>query len=244
MGISIQSNTSGLQSILEKINASPLDTISKSIIDKTIVNIKMDDVTYIGQYAFHTCASLVTADFQSVTTIDKDAFHSCSSLTTINFPVLTYLNDRSFYDCNNLNTMILPNVKTINSYVFQYCYALTTVDFPLTGKIGSQTFRDCTALKKADFSALTSMGYSPFSGCSNLTALIMRNTTQVCTAVSSTIFSDNPIASGAGYIYVPSALIEDYKVATNWSTYAAQFRALEDYTVDGTVTGELDETKI
>ena len=34
------------------------------------------------------------------------------------------------------------------------------------------------------------------------------------------------------------------QAATNWSTYAAQFRALEDYTVDGTTTGELDETKI
>ena len=53
-----------------------------------------------------------------------------------------------------------------------------------------------------------------------------------------------PIASGAGYIYVPAALVDSYKVATNWSTYAAQFRALEDYTVDGTTMGELDPNKI
>jgi hypothetical protein len=31
---------------------------------------------------------------------------------------------------------------------------------------------------------------------------------------------------------------------TNWTTFSAQFRALEDYTVDGTTTGELDESKI
>lgn len=57
-------------------------------------------------------------------------------------------------------------------------------------------------------------------------------------------FNNTPIALGTGYIYVPRAFIDSYKAAENWSTYASQFRALEDYTVDGTVTGELDESKI
>jgi hypothetical protein len=39
----------------------------------------------------------------------------------------------------------------------------------------------------------------------------------------------NPDGLKDGYIYVPKALIEDYKVATNWSTFADQFRAIEDY---------------
>ena len=56
--------------------------------------------------------------------------------------------------------------------------------------------------------------------------------------------NDGPIMKGEGYIYVPRALVDSYKVATNWSSWATQFRALEDYTVDGTTTGELDETKI
>lgn len=48
-----------------------------------------------------------------------------------------------------------------------------------------------------------------------------------------------------GYIYIPRALVGDiYKYAANWSVFAAQFRSLEDYTVDGTITGELDESKI
>lgn len=32
-----------------------------------------------------------------------------------------------------------------------------------------------------------------------------------------------------GYIYVPAALIDEYKTATNWATFADQFRAIEDY---------------
>ena len=66
----------------------------------------------------------------------------------------------------------------------------------------------------------------------------------LCSLDSTNAFTGTPIASGTGYIYVPAVLIDSYKAATNWSTYAAQFRALEDYTVDGTTTGELDETKI
>ena len=38
-----------------------------------------------------------------------------------------------------------------------------------------------------------------------------------------------PLAKGTGYIYVPRALLNDYKTAENWSTYAAQIRAIEDY---------------
>ena len=79
-----------------------------------------------------------------------------------------------------------------------------------------------------------------------LKALILRNTSAVCTLNLSVTFGNTPIglANGGGYIYVPSALIEDYKVATNWATYADRIRAIESYTVDGTMTGELDDTKI
>jgi hypothetical protein len=83
-----------------------------------------------------------------------------------------------------------------------------------------------------------------FYECKALIALVLRETSAVCTVSSSGIFGSTPIANGAGYIYVPAALVDSYKAATNWSAFAAQFRALEDYTVDGTTTGALDEAKI
>ena len=73
--------------------------------------------------------------------------------------------------------------------------------------------------------------------------MIIRSET-ICTLSNKNAFSGSSVASGTGYIYVPKDLVESYKTATNWSTYATQFRALEDYTVDGTITGELDESKI
>ena len=44
-----------------------------------------------------------------------------------------------------------------------------------------------------------------------------------------TLGTNTPIVDGTGYIYVPANLLEDYKSATNWVTYADQFRAIEDH---------------
>jgi hypothetical protein len=47
--------------------------------------------------------------------------------------------------------------------------------------------------------------------------------------VQSNSFQSSAIASGTGYVYVPRALVDTYKAATNWSAYASQIRAIEDY---------------
>lgn len=51
------------------------------------------------------------------------------------------------------------------------------------------------------------------------------------TTLSSTylVLDGSPISNGTGYIYVPSALLNEYREATNWVTFADQFRAIEDY---------------
>ena len=83
---------------------------------------------------------------------------------------------------------------------------------------------------------------SAFDNCKSLKRLILSS--EIMCPLGEWVFNGTPIESGTGYIYVPRALVDTYKTATNWSTFANQFRALEDYTVDGTVTGEIDESKI
>ena len=123
-----------------------------------------------------------------------------------------------------LNKVVLGSVKTLGWCAFNTCYGLTYVD------LGSAETIDASALQ--------------YTGA--LRTLIIRTTSAVCTLSGAL----QNCGIGSGYIYVPRALLsdddatKDYRRATNWSTYAARFRALEDYTVDGTVTGELDETKI
>ena len=141
-------------------------------------------------------------------------------------------------------TEIRDNYATfIGSSAFHGCSALTTVDFPAVINIKDEAFYSCSELTIADFQVATNIGDYAFYICYKLTSLILRSET-MATLNGSSAFASTPIASGTGYIYVPSSLIDSYKTASNWSTYAAQFRALEDYTVDGTTTGALDESKI
>ena len=191
-----------------------------AFIDGSITELS-SNATSIGEYACNKRRKLTTASFPAVTNIGTYAFQGCSALTTLNFPLVT----------------------DIGVYAFSSCSQLTIVSFPLVTSIGQGTFSGCSALTTADFLLVTSISHYVFQNCSNLTTLILRSKT-ISTLSNINAFGNTPISTGTGYIYVPRALVDTYKSATNWSTYASQFRALEDYTVDGTITGELDETKI
>lgn len=163
------------------------------------------EIMNIGNYAFYYFKSLTTADFPKVISVGDYAFYQCNSLTTVDFPSANGIGYSAFFRCP-LNTVDFPLVTSIGGHAFQYCYALTTADFPKVASIGNYAFQNC----------------------SNLKTLILRSSS-VCELGGSYVFSGTPIASGNGYIYVTSALINDYKTATNWSTYSSRFRAIEDY---------------
>lgn len=117
--------------------------------------------------------------------------------------------------------------SSIAAQKFRGCSGLTNVIFPSVASVGIGAFWQCTALKQADFSACVSFAQNAFYGCSALEALILRCTDAVCSLTGN--LSGTKIASGTGYIYVPSALVDTYKAASGWSTYEAQIRAIEDY---------------
>ena len=96
----------------------------------------------------------------------------------------------------------------------------------LVSRLGS--FMGCSNLEKIDFDVLEEIKNADFYQCSALTAVIIRSPA-VCTMSDSNAFKSTPIASGTGYIYVPAALVDSYKAATNWAAYADQTRAIEDY---------------
>lgn len=191
-----------------------------ALIDRSITEVT-SNAESIGEYAFYNCKQLKIADFPLLTSISAYAFNNCISLETVNSPLLTSIGDSAFNSCS----------------------ALKTVNFPLVTSIGNNTFNSCRGLKTVDFPLVTSIGSYTFNSCRGLSSFIMRSET-ICTLSSKNAFLTSPIASGTGYIYVPKDLVESYKIATNWSNFANQFRALEDYTVDGTINGELDESKI
>lgn len=205
-----------------------------AIIERTITEFKDDTLTEIGRCAFNSCADLTTVDLPNVEILRSYAFTGCTSLTALNIPKVTVIPQPAFDGCTSLAEICLPGVITVSGDGFQKCTGLKRVILPNAKTIAIAAFQFCDNVEYIDLGAIETIKAQNFG--SKITCMIVR-TTKVCAL-------DSGINLSSAHIYVPRALIEEYKAATNWSTYADQFRALEDYTVDGTTTGELDESKI
>ena len=196
-------------------------SVLNSLIDRSITEVS-SNVTTIGAYAFMFCNQLTSVNLTNAELARDSVFRYCTQLKDVNLPSLTQCQGYLFSNCTSLSTITLPSLKTVG---------------------GSDMFKECTSLMIADLPSLQQVYATMFADCTSLSVLIFRSET-MCTLMNTACFNRSAIANGTGYIYVPRALVDTYKSATNWSTYATQFRALEDYTVDGTITGELDPEKI
>lgn len=158
----------------------------------------------------------------------KYMFGYCDKITTI--PQLNTSNvinmTNMFYNCLKLASVPQFDTSKVTSisYMFYNCLVLETIDI---------TYYNISS---------TSNIYNLVNGCTALKSLIIREFGSY--TINSNTFSNSGISNGTGYIYVPRSMVDTLKSATNWSKYASQIRALEDYTLDGTTTGELDLVKM
>lgn len=162
-----------------------------------------------------------------ITVVGDSAFQYCIGLTSVNLPNVTTLRNGAFNYCSNLTSINIPNLILVGMNTFQNT-GFTTIALPKIQKIPSYCFSTCTRLTSADFAKVTTIESGGLNYCTNLVTLILRSET-MCSLGSTYGLNATPIQKGIGYIYVPAALLETYKTATNWVTFAAQFRAIEDY---------------
>lgn len=74
---------------------------------------------------------------------------------------------------------------------------------------------------------ITQISAAVFRECGSLTAVVIYSS-EVPTLSNSNSFMITPIAEGTGNIYVRDELVEDYKSATNWSTYADKIKSINE----------------
>lgn len=161
----------------------------------------------------------------------------------VSFPSLNTSKGTDFYEmyynchkATNLPALDTSKATRISSMYYS-CYKLEKVEISYynisSASNSSYWCYNCSSLKAViirSFGSNYALNSNAFSGCYHLNG-----------TVNSTY---NPNGDKDGYIYVPRDMIETLSTATNWVTYASQLRALEDYTIDGTTTGELDTTKV
>ena len=183
-------------------------------------------VTNMNQM-FYQCYNLKSVpQFDTSNAIDTGyMFGSCSSLT--NIPQL---------DTSSATTMY---------YMFGGCSSLTKIPQLDTSKSNRMNgmFNNCSKLTNIDITYynISSTTYSAnFAySCSALKSLIIRGFSENY-VLSSNSFIGSGIENGTGYIYVPRAMVDTLKSATNWSTYASQIKPIFNYECFG--DGIINET--
>lgn len=172
------------------------------------------EIESIGNHVFRQWTNelgygLVGVDCSNVRTIGDYTFYNDSLLTSINLPKLTAIREYAFDKCTHLPTINLPMCDFVGNYGLSNCTALTKVDLGNGSNSNSATLR-----------------YRCFFRNENMTALILRGN-EVFTNEGE-IFGQYS-SDYKGYIYVPQALLTNYKNATNWAALSSKIRAIEDY---------------
>lgn len=192
----------------------------------SMCNNAFQGVDGIGKVYLHGCYDLPGQCFRnsSITEITIDMHESTQTC---------YYNNSSLADCKKL-------IKA----TFKCYYA----------KLYSNLLNNCPLLSIVDFAGNIDFYHQTIFNAQNtsLKALIIRSTERMSTAGNSLANMFDTFITDAEnltfHIYVPSSMIEQFQTATNWATVYARhpdiYRPLENYTIDGTVTGEIDETLI
>ena len=179
-------------------------------------------VTSIKQNAFNACYSLISITIpNSITSIEESTFNTCSSLSSITIPnSVTSIGNSSFYSCSSLSSITIPNsVTSIGTAAFNGCYSLSPITIPdSVTSILQQAFSRCFSLSSITIpDSVTSIASSVFYTCSSVAFYDFSNHTSVPTLSNINAFKNIAVDC---QIRVPASLVDTWKAATNWSTYA------------------------
>lgn len=183
-------------------------------------------ITKLGEEMFYGCSSLTSITIpDGVTSIGGSAFRSCYSLESIVIPEsVSDINGYYLFDeCIRLKRIVMPDHITFSRYdsVYYNCYSLQSITIPESvTDIGTYAFRSCYSLTSLTIpESVTRIGTNTFTSCVAMKFYDFTKHTSVPALSNANAFSE---ISSDCEIRVPAALADEWKAATNWSTYASQ----------------------
>lgn len=202
-----------------------------------LTSVSFPELQTINTYAFYNDYNLVMDGWQfpKAKSIGNYAFRYCYGMMgDIVLPnTVTSIGQYSFANCDEMETFTAAgSITTLGTYTFNGASGrvmdLRECHMPNLGTSialnlnwGSTTAANaCQHLEVCDIGKAKSIAANTFANCYKLQTLIMRRTS-VTTLANVSAFLNTPLRgrnSLTAKIYVPEALIDDYKAASNWKT--------------------------
>lgn len=208
---------------------SALNSLQKYVdmISDNVTSVSDENVTSVRSYCFYYCEKLQEVYLPNVTSIDLSAFSGCKMLSKINIQNVETLDDSALAGCCRITELYLPKAITIGNSACNRMTALKKVTLGNVETIGAYSFDGNINCEEIDISLNENVGgisiYAFFNN--KLSKLTIRGTALIPLENSNALYG-TPIANGTGKIYVDPSMVEIYKTATNWSTYASVIEAI------------------
>ena len=156
-----------------------------------------------------------------ITKIGTQVFRSCESLKSITLPdTLTEISAFAIGYCRTIDELILPNsVTSIGDSALTWLASASklVIGSGIT-TIPANFASTCYSLIRIDFPAgITSIGASAFANCQGVLWYNFTHCTAVPTLANTNAFTN---INANCKIQVPASLVDEWKAATNWATYA------------------------
>jgi hypothetical protein len=246
-------NINNIVSVTMNDTITSLDTAFDNCI--SLKNIDLKNVNELIYTTFNNCMSLEYIDVSKVYKYDNSTFKNCTSLKTVKLnTTLTDLtvSEGIFYNCTSLvDNINLENITKFGQNNFYKCTSFkgTTIQFDKVTTIYKECFLYCSSLtQNLDLQKLVICEQGIFSHCSNLSSVHLYNITTInkwafdyCTSLRyiridssavPTLVDVNAFDQDTCNFYVVDSLVDSYKSATNWSTYASRIFSLTQFSVD------------
>ena len=165
-----------------------------------IVNLN-NSASFVKNNVFDKNSYIQTVDLPDCYEVKKEAFASCANLTTVNLPVCSSLYGYAFRDCTSLSQVNIAECTLISIGAFMNCTSLSEIKLPVLQSLLNNVFSNCVAL----------------------------NSVTLCTDVywtlpySPRVWTNTPILSGTGSIYVRSDTYSLWVASTGWSSISSKF---------------------
>lgn len=172
------------------------------------------------------CYTLTTVTLgESVAYVNSGQFRECRALRRIRAkPNLRWTEGYGVYQCSSLSEV--SGIFNNTQYALWRCGALRKITLGEgTSTVATNTFNGCVSLTSLDFPGpVTSIGTNAFDSCAAMDYYDF----SACTAVPtlSNINAFNGIPYGCE-IRVPASLVDAWRAATNWATYADHIVGVE-----------------